>query len=84
VKWAEDRKSAQVTYVRQGQVVKRVTIEDDGNQLQLRDQGGHVLVSVETPGDGSLRFVGRDGRIADVVGSEQVLWGVEQLRGEQS
>jgi len=84
VKWAEDRKSAQVTYVLQGQVVKRVTIEDDGDQLQLRDQGGHVLVSAETPGDGSLRFVGRDGRIADVVGSEQVLWGVEQLRGEQS
>ena len=84
VKWAEDRKSAQVTYVRQGQVVKRVTIEDDGDQLQLRDEGGHVLVLAETPGDGSLRFVGRDGLVADVVRSEQVLWGVEQLRGEQS
>lgn len=73
VNWAEDRKSAQVTYVRQGQIVKRVTIEDDGDQLQLRDQGEQVLVSAETPGDGSLRFVGSDGRIADVVGSEEVL-----------
>ena len=84
VTWAEDGKSAQVTYVRQGRVVKQVTIEHDGDQLRLREQGGQVLVRAETPGDGSLRFIGRDGRVADVVGSEQARWAVEQLKGEQS
>lgn len=84
VTWAEDRKSAQVTYVRQGRVVKQVTIEHDGDQLRLREQGGHVLVTAETPEDGSLRFIGRDGRVADVVGPEQTRWAVEQLKGDQS
>ncbi|MGA6827271.1 DUF3332 family protein [Nitrospira sp. NS4] len=84
VTWAEDRKSAHVTYVRQGRVVKQVTIEHDGDQLRLRELGGHVLVTAETPEDGSLRFIGRDGRVADVVGSEQARWAVEQLKGERS
>ena len=84
VKWAEDGKSARVTYVREGQLVKQVTIENDGDQLHLLDQGGQVLVSAETPGEGSLRFVGPDGRVADVVGPEQVRWGVAQLSGAAS
>ncbi|HSN05439.1 MAG TPA: DUF3332 family protein [Nitrospira sp.] len=84
VTWAEDRKSAHVTYVRQGRVMKQVTIEHDGDQLRLRELGGHVLVTAETPEDGSLRFIGRDGRVADVVGSEQARWAVEQLKGGQS
>lgn len=84
VTWAEDRKSAQVTYVREGRVVKRATIEQEGDQLRLRDQGGQVLVTAETPGDGGLRLIGRDGRVADVIGPEQVRWGVAHLSGQAS
>jgi len=84
VTWAEDRKSAQVTYVREGRVVKQVTIEQDGDEVRLRDQGGHVQVTAETPGDGSLRFIGGDGRVADTIGPEQVRWGVAQLSGDAS
>jgi hypothetical protein len=79
VAWAEGGRSAQVTYVKQGQIVKQMMIEYDKDQLRLRDQAGQVLVTAGTREDGSLQFMGRDGRVADVVRSEQVLWGAEQL-----
>jgi hypothetical protein len=84
VTWAEDGKSANVVYARKGQVIKETTIERDGAQLRLRDQGGHVLCMAEEGEDGSLRFVGRDGRVTDTVTPQQVQWGVEQLRAEAS
>jgi hypothetical protein len=80
VKWAEDGTSAHVTYVREGQVVKQVTIERDGDQLRLRDQKGEMVIMSETANDGSLGFLDREGRMVDRVRAEAAYWGIEQLR----
>ena len=84
VTWADNGESAHVVYARKGQVIKETTIEREGAQLRLRDQGGHVLYMTEEGEDGSLRFVGRDGRVADTVTPQQVQWRVEQFRVEPS
>lgn len=80
VKWAEDGKSAHVTYVREGQVVKQMTIERDGDQLHLRDQNGEMVAMSKTANDGSLGFLDREGRMVDRVSAEAAYWGIEQLR----
>jgi hypothetical protein len=80
VKWAEDGKSAHVTYVREGQIVKQVTIECDGDQLRLRDQKGEMVMMSETANDGSLGFLDREGRPVDRVSAEAAYWGIERLR----
>lgn len=80
VKWAEDGKSARVTYVREGRPVKQVTIEHDGAQLCLRNQNGDVIIMAETGGDGSLQFLDREGRTVDKVNADAARWGDEQLR----
>lgn len=80
VTWAEDRKSAQVTYAREGQIVKQVTIERDGDQLRLRDQKSEMVIMSETANDGSLGFLDHAGRTVDRVSAEAAQWGIEQLR----
>jgi hypothetical protein len=80
VTWAEDGKSAHVTYVREGRVVKQMTIEQDGEQLRLRDQDGEMVVMSETASDGSVGFLDRGGRTVDRVSAEAAQWGIEQLR----
>jgi len=80
VTWAEDGKSAHVTYVREGQIVKQVTIERDGEQLRLRDQKNEMVIMSETANDGSLGFLDHAGRTVDRVSAEAAQWGIEQLR----
>lgn len=80
VTWAEDGKSAHVTYVREGQAVKQVTIERDGDQLRLRDQKSEMVIMSETANDGSLGFLDRAGRTVDRVSAEAAQRGIEQLR----
>lgn len=80
VKWAEDGKSAHVTYAREGQLVKQVTIECDGGQMRLRDQKGMTVIMSVTADDGSLGFLDHKGRMVDRVSTETAYWGIEQLR----
>ena len=84
VTWAEDGASAHVVYTRKGQQINETTIERDGTHLRLRDQGGQVQYTAEAAEDGSLRYIGRNGRVADTVTPQQVEWGLEQLRAEIS
>jgi hypothetical protein len=80
VTWAEDGKSARVTYVREGRMVKQMVIEQDGERLRLCDQAGEMVVLSETASDGSLGFLDRGGRMVDRVSAEMAQWGIEQLR----
>lgn len=79
VTWAEDGASAHVVYIRKGQQINETTIERDGAHLRLRDQGGQVQYTEEATEDGSLRYIGRNGRVADTVTPQQVEWGLRQM-----
>lgn len=78
--WTEDGASAHVLYIQKGQLIKETTIERAGTGLRLRDQGGQVQYIAEAAEDGSLRYIGRNGRVADTVTPQQVEWGLRQMR----
>ena len=72
VTWSPDRRSAALTYQRQGKITRAALIVEDGNGYRFLE-GGQTLFLTEQTLDGGINFVDGDCRLIDHV-SVDLLW----------
>ncbi len=70
--WAEDRRSAELTYQREGQTVKTARILEDGNGYRLIEAGGQAFYVTEQASDGGVNIVDGDCHLVDHVSFEHL------------
>ena len=72
VLWAEDHRSAALTYRQQGHIVKTAHILEDDNGYRLIEGGGRSLYLTEQAVDGGANIVDGDCRLIDHVSFERL------------
>ena len=70
--WAEDHRSAELTYWQQGHIVKTARFLEDDKGYRLIERGGLPIYILEQSGDGGVNIVDGDCRLLDHVSFEDL------------
>lgn len=70
--WAKDRRSAELTYRRQGQTIKTARILEDGNSYRLMEGNGQLRYLTEQASDGGVNIVDGECNLVDHIPFERL------------
>ena len=70
--WAKDRRSAELTYRRQGQTIKTARISEDGNSYRLMEGNGQLRYLTEQASDGGVNIVDGECNLVDHIPFERL------------
>ena len=84
VSWAEDRRSADLTYWQQGRLNTTAKIMEDDQGFRLVDREDRVRYTTERSHDGGVNFVDHDCRLVDRLSFHQLQAGAKKLEEKLS
>jgi hypothetical protein len=84
VSWAEDRRSADLTYWQQGRFITTAKIMEDDQGFRLLDRENRLRYTTERSHDGGVNFVDHDCRLVDRLSLHQLQAGAKKLEEQLS
>jgi hypothetical protein len=79
VSWAEDHRSADLAYWRQGRLITTARVLEEGQGLRLVDREDRVRYTAEQSRDGGVTFIDHECRLVDHLTLDQLRLGAKQL-----